>query len=288
MVQMSSMFARPLRAGLLVLAMMPLLCAAPARGQVSEDLARLGAAFQLDALFGLVAQEGLDNAANLRAELLGPAAGDTWDRALAAIYDPVRLSALFMEALEPELAGQPHVIAAALAFAESPAGRQLTQLELDARAAMLDDDIDQAARDRLASARAADAETLEFVRARIAVHDLLEMNVSIGLNSAMAYVAGFEKTAPEDLRRGQSGIIGDPWAQEAAIRLEAQEWLEAYFLLAYAPLSDEHRAEAMAHFAAPEGMALNAALFIAFDRLFSGISMLLGAEVGRVLSARDI
>ncbi len=283
MVTFGGACAHGLRLGAVLLALV-----GSARADVGPGMATLSEAYMLDELFAIIAEEGRDNAATIHSEVLDHAAGDAWDRAVRRLYDPARLHTVFLGELTQELATQPQVIDAALAFADAPAGRQLIQLEIEVRAAMLDDDIDAAARDRLAMARDEDADTLGFVRERIAVHDLVEMNVSLGLNSALAYFTGFNDTAPGSMRLDAGRIMGDVWQQEPAIRAEVGEWLEAYFLLAYSPLSEDARAEAMVHFEASEGAAFNTAMFNAFDRVFAQVSAALGAEVGRVLAMRDI
>ncbi|MCC5983943.1 MAG: hypothetical protein JJU42_06225 [Rhodobacteraceae bacterium] len=252
------------------------------------DPVELSDAYQLEALFEIVAQEGRDDAADIGAEVAGPEGRAGWERTMARLYDPARLLEVFLSELEQEFPRQPEAFDAAIAFARTTPGAQMVQLEIDARAAMLDADIEQMARERLGEARAADARTLAFVDARIEANDLIEGNVSLGLNSALAYFVGFAQTAPDALQPEAGRMMADVWQQEGAIRAEITDWLRAYFLLAYAPLDDDARAAVLDHAASPEGVAFNTAMFNAFDRLFSGLSRALGAEVGRALAASDL
>lgn len=259
-----------------------------AAAEPAFEPAELSDAYQLEALFEIVAQEGREDAADIGAEVTGSDGSSGWERAMARLYDPARLLENFLSELEQEFPRQPEAFDAAIAFARSTPGAQMVQLEVDARAAMLDPDIEQMARERLGEAREADAGTLAFVDARIEANDLIEGNVSLGLNSALAYFVGFAQTAPGALQPEAGRIMADVWQQEGAIRAEITDWLRAYFLLAYAPLDDEARAAVLDHAASPEGVAFNTAMFNAFDRLYSGLSRALGAEVGRALAASDL
>ena len=262
--------------------------AAGAAAQSAFDPVRLSDAYRLEVLFGIVAQEGRADAAGIVEDVIGQDPGGEWDRAMARLYDPGRLLEVFLTELDRELPGQPEVFDAAIAFALSAPGAQMVQLEIDARAAMLDPDIETMARERLAEARPEDAATLDFVDARIAANDLIEGNVSLGLNSTLAYYIGLARSAPGPMRPDAAGMLADVWQQEDAIRAEITDWLRAFFLMAYAPLDDAARAAVLDHAASPEGIGFNSAMFNAFDRMFTGLSQALGTEVGRALAISDL
>lgn len=272
----------------LALAVAAALTPPQASAEPAFDQVALTEAYQLEALFEIVAQEGRDDAADIGADVIGDDASAAWERAMARLYDPERLLEVFLSELDREATRQANAFDAAIAFARSAPGAQMVQLEVDARAAMLDPDIEQMARDRLAEARSEDEPTLEFVDARIDANDLIESNVSLGLNSALSYFVGFAQTAPDALQPQADRMMSDVWQTEGAIRAEITDWLRAYFLLAYAPLDADARDAVLEHAASPEGVAFNTAMFNAFDRLFSGLSQALGAEVGRALASSDL
>ena len=73
------------------------------------------------------------------------------------------------------------------------------------------------------------------------------------------------------------------WFQQPAAGLR---W--PYLALAYQPLSDEEMQAYQVFSEAPEGRALNAALFAAFDASFVRISGELGRAVALMVQGQDI
>jgi hypothetical protein len=78
------------------------------------------------------------------------------------------------------------------------------------------------------------------------------------------------------------------WAQEPSIRLDVEDWSESYFLLAYAPLTEEELQTYIDYVSTPLGQAFNRALFQAFDTVFSDISKSVGRALGRRLNAEEL
>ena len=116
------------------------------------------------------------------------------------------------------------------------------------------------------------------MRDRIAVNDLIELNVSLGLNTSLAYYTGMVDAG---WRAGMGGadLLTLVWAQEQAIRDDVTDWAESYFLLAYQPLNAEEMQAYIDHAASPDGDAFNRAMFRAFDAVFGDISHRLGAAM---------
>lgn len=272
----------------LLIAAMVLLVPAVARAQPAPGVAALAQAFLLDELFDIMAQEGRDYATAIRDEQLDGQAGRGWQMAVERIYDPQRMRAAFIERFDAELADNAATITDALAFATSPIGARVLRLEIDARAAMLDRDIDAAAREALEEARGRQTPQFALVAERIAVNDLVEANVSLGLNTSIAYYEGFLATAPDAFQIPQSDLLPEVWAQEREIRHESDIWLHSYFLLAYAPLAEQELRDYIAFSASPAGESLNNALFVAFESVFVDISYQLGRAVGQALSGLDL
>ena len=68
----------------------------------------------------------------------------------------------------------------------------------------------------------------------------------------------------------------------------AGDWVYSFTSLAYRPLSDEEFGTYVDFAATPEGQALNATLFTAFNDLFTEISHDLGVSAARFMSGEDI
>ena len=252
----------------------------------------LSDAFLLPELFDIMAEEG-------RASMLADGATPLQGSALrafqddvAAIYTADRMLAAFLTEMEKELSSRPDVRADALDFAATDAGKQILQLEIAARQALLEDEIDEMARMTLLEAReaardAAMAARLDLVRQRIDANDLIELNVSLGLNTSFAYYRGM---MAENAVQGLSAdmLLQLVWAQEPAIRADIEDWIESYFLMAYQPLSTDEMEAFVAYVATPLAQDFNRAMFRAFDTVFSEISLQVGHALGRRLSIEEL
>jgi len=241
----------------------------------------LSAAYFLPELFDIMAQEGRVAALEDPAVPQDAAGRAGWENAINRIYNADRMHDDFVSALDAALT--PDIRADALRFAQGDLGRRVLQLEVSARRALLSEEIDATARLALDAARnatagSARADALARARERIAVNDLIELNVSLGLNTSLAYYNGMVDAG---WMSGMAGVdlLTLVWAQEQAIRDDVTDWAESYFLLAYQPLSTEEMQTYIDYAASPKGDAFNRAMFRAFDAVFVDISRRVGAAM---------
>lgn len=243
----------------------------------------LSDSYLLPDLFDIMAEEGRE------ATLSDPSVPETatgrasWERSIGVIYNSERMHDEFVSALNAQLDDDTR--REALTFAKSDLGRRVLQLEVSARRALLAKEIDEAARMALEEAREASpdspaARALGRVQERIAVNDLIELNVSLGLNTSLAYYNGM---AEAGWMAGLAGadLLSLVWAQEGAIRRDVTDWAESYFLLAYQPLTEGEMDRYIAHAASPAGNAFNRAMFLAFDEVFVDISRRVGVAMAQ-------
>jgi signal transduction histidine kinase len=279
--------SQPTRA--LCLSLILAMLAAFPRGAGASDLGRL---YLLEPLFQIMAAEGLASAGEDAAVPIDPMEQALWRAELARIYEASRMQALFEETVAAKLAQQSQVEQDALDFARSELGARVLQLEVTAREALLDDAVDEMARLALSEARDASPESpvgqrLALVRERIAVNDLIELNVSLGMNTTLAYYQGMLAEAPDPSFEAQE-LLSLVWSQEEDIRADIEDWIESYFLMAYQPLSDDEFRSYIDYCASPLGDAFNRVLFAGFDAVFVGISRDVGRALGRVLGAESL
>ena len=264
-----------------------LLLAAPLRPAQAGDLSR---AFLLPELFEIMAEEGRRSAvADGEIPLQGRALAE-FKRDVAAIYDAETMRAAFEASLMAELASQPDVLADALDFAATELGGRILRLEISARAALLEDEIEEISRITLEEARDADgprAARLDMVRARIDANDLVDLNVSLGLNTSLAYYRGMLSAQATQLL-GADDLLSLVWSQEELLRADIEDWIESYFLLAYQPLSDEDLRTYTEYLSTPFAQAFNLAMFTAFDQVFSDLSVELGRVMGQGMVAEEL
>ncbi len=247
---------------------------------------RLADALGLPDLVSIMHEEGTVYGAGLREELFPGTSRARWEAEVDAIYDAGRMDAVVRGALARDLDAPD--VAAAVAFFESPLGQRVVKLELSARRALLDEDVEAASRTALEARRADEDPLLDRLETFITVNDLIESNVVGALNSNIAFYTGLAEGGafPDGLT--ESDILEDVWRQEPEIREETVTWLYSYLGMAYDPLSPEDLDAYTAFSASPEGRRLNRALFTGFDELFNAISLALGQAAGQYIGGQDL
>ncbi|MDK3018235.1 DUF2059 domain-containing protein [Pseudodonghicola flavimaris] len=253
------------------------LAMAPARG-MAADLAQL---LRLPDLAEALRQEGLQDGAALDREMLEGQGGSYWASELDRIYDAGRIQAAMRAALQDGLT--PAEIAATEGFFGSDLGQRVLGLEISARVAMRDPDVETAARDRLATLRRAGDPRLAAVGRYIAAMDLIDRNVASALNSNFAFMRGLSRGGA--IEAGDAILLDQVRAQEAETRDQVDSWLTAYLLLSYTPLSDAELTRYTDFVESPAGQAVNKALFSGFARLYEEISYTLGLRLAGALAS---
>ncbi|MBB93863.1 MAG: hypothetical protein CML68_04560 [Rhodobacteraceae bacterium] len=261
----------------LVLALWPGLGAA---GPVDD----LTGALRLPELAMLMRAEGVEDANALVAD---PATGRVpqGDMArLETIFDPEQIQQELRLALAEGLS--PEDIAASVDFFDSPAGQALVELELVARSAMVDEDIEEIVRAEWAARRDEDSTQVRLIRRFAQVNDLVERNVTATLTARYHYLRGLAEGAGNPYDDAQ--ILSRVWSDEPAIREDTEGWLMGYLLLAYGPADPGHLQAYVDFSRTPAGQAVNVALFEGFDVTYGRISYGLGLVTGRATLAQDL
>ena len=101
-------------------------------------------ALGLSDVITVMRQEGLAQGAGMSRQLLPLSAASYWQRSLEMIYNADRMEKTVTRRFFTELGDVD--MAPVLAFLTCPTGQELVALELSAREAMMDGDIEQAAR----------------------------------------------------------------------------------------------------------------------------------------------
>lgn len=280
----------------LVLMLVPLAPLAPlalhaevvtVRAAVVADFTR---ALRIDEMLEVIRAEGLANGDDLAAEMFAGAAGADWSAAVAQVYDAARMRQRF----DQSLADLPDQDAAALAdslvFYTSDLGQKIIGLELEARRAMLDPAVEEAAqaRWREMGQGAGDQLRLDLLDRFVTVNDLIEMNVAGALNANLAYYRALSGAGAFGDAMPEAQMLSEVWAQEADLRKETVDWLFPYLNLAYGSLTPEEMQAYVAFSDTAAGRKANAVIFAAFDAVFVAASTELGRAVGLRLNGQDI
>jgi hypothetical protein len=260
----------------------------PAAAETAATPATLAETLRMPELIEVLREEGLAYAETLDDDLFPGRGGADWLAQAQLVYDAPAMLQRFNDTMAAELADQPQAVAAAQAFFTSPLGARVLTLEIEARRALLDKTVEDAARARVDEMRAEDSPRLAALDAFVTANDLIEANVQGALNANLAFYRGMVEAGGLGEAVDEGQMLADVWAQEEEVREETRIWLMAYVAMAYDPLSDAELQSYIDFSATPAGQRLNAALFAAFDAVFVQVSRDLGRAAGLQMMGQDI
>lgn len=271
---------------MLALSMAMLVAAAPpllaGRAEAVLELLRL------DEILEVMRAEGLEHGEEIGDILLGPHDRVAWTRLVERIYAPDRMRAAMVAGVERGLPADGATLAAAEAFFASDLGRRVVELEVTARQAMLDDAVEEVAREAWDEMDAEGGPRVAALRRFVEVGNLVEQNVAGGMNSTFAFYMGLRDSGAGFPGMDEADLLDDVRGQEPSIREEIDGWLHAYLAMAFGPLSDAELEAYTAFFASPEGRTLNGALFLGFNTMFESLSRQLGQAAGGLMQGEDL
>lgn len=257
--------------------------------QAEEDrAAALARMLLLPELLEVMQAEGAEYGETLAKEFLGGEGGQAWRDEVAAIYAPERLLPLFQAEFSGDLQATGADTAPLVDFFASPLGQRIVALELSARRALLDDDIEDATRQRVEEMRLRDDPRLGLLNDYADANHLVDLNVASALNANMAFFKGLAASGVFADGMSEEEMLAQVWSQEDEVRAETEGWLLTFGAVAYAPLTDGELAAYTQFSMTPEGVALNRALFAGFDAIFLKVSNDLGRAVGRRTAGTDL
>lgn len=270
------------RKTLLSLGLCATLTAAPALA--ADDVDALAEALRFGEVVEIMRGEGLDYAETLSADMLPGGSTDAWEAAIETIYDTDRMEATVRASFSAGMSGTD--LAPLLAFFREGPGAEFVRLENSARAAMSDEGVEEAAREAARAARADPDDRFELIDEFVRINDLVESNVEGAMNASYQFYMGLADGG--QLEMSEDEILRDVWSQEEEMRADTGEWVYAFLLMAYRPMSDEALEAYIALSGTPEGRALNTALFDAFDKMYGEISYALGLAVARNMGTQEL
>lgn len=253
---------------------------------VSADPQKIGQMLQLEALFGVLQQEGVTYGADLFEEIMATEADADWRAEVAAIHAPDRLLPEFERAFSSALTGADQQ--AILDWLASPLGQRVTTLELETRRDLLDPEATERATARLGVADVAGDPRLAAVRRVIAATDLVDENVVGGMNSDLALYRALSAGGAFPYELAEADMLGDIAGQEPAIRADVTSWIESYLFAAYQPLTVAEIDSLAVFGRSGPGQSLFRAEFEAFDKVFAATSGALGAALAQRMTEAEL
>ncbi|MFC3167655.1 hypothetical protein [Paracoccus fontiphilus] len=262
---------------------------APSPRQQVQAAETVWEVMQLDLLAPILRDEAVAEGAEMAATMFPRGGTGLWLSKVAALHHPARIKALFLGGLAQAVPGaDPRKVQAGLDFYRTAFGRRLLALEASARVAMLDEDVDAAARDAFVQAVRQKSPRAAQIARLIEVADLVEPNVEGGLNAAIAFSTGFQEGGGFPMPLSEQQIIEDAWSQEPQMRADAEDWIGAYLFLAYSSLTDAELDAYIVFAGSDEGRALSRLMFAGFDAVLGRTSRDMGLAAATELRGRQL
>jgi hypothetical protein len=254
---------------------------------------QLGDALMMDQTLAIMQREAQKNAVDIAPDLFGGTVPSEWTATISTLFDPARSRAEFDAGMGRAISvPAAQELTKAAAYFAAPFGRQILKQELDARAALLDADIEAAALQSWvqmqSSPMPASAQRAALIREVVAAGDLIESNVTAALNGNLAFYQGLAEAGGFAAEMTPDDMLAEVRAQEAQLRADTEDWLYPFLALAYAPLSDAQLLGYIDFMKSPEGAALSRVLVMAFDGLSALQSRGMGLAAGRLMTGQDI
>ncbi|MCZ0961148.1 hypothetical protein [Paracoccus benzoatiresistens] len=244
---------------------------------------------QLESLTPILQAEALAEGEEMAATMFPRGGTGRWLDQVRAIHDPARVRALFLAGMAGAMPGaDPAEVRGGLDFYRGSFGQRMLALESSAREAMLDSDVEAAARDAYARAEGQGEKRAAQIARLVEAADLIEPNVAGGLNASIAFSRGFEAGGGFPMPMGDDQIIRDAWAQEPQIRSDTRDWIGAYLFLAYSSLTDAELETYIAYAGSAEGQALSRLMFAGFDAVFTQTSHDMGLAAAAEIRGRQL
>ncbi|MGR3802322.1 hypothetical protein [Marinibacterium profundimaris] len=268
---------------LLALALTFLVALAP-RVAADGPAQALTDALRLEELAGLIRAEGLADAGTFVPP--GPS-GKTSDDTLArieALFNPAMIRAEMQAALAAGMERDAQI--RAMNFFDAPRGKSLVRMELDARAAISDPDVEAIARSDWAMRQDDSDQTIQLLKRFAEVNSLVERNTASTMTARYHFLCGLAVGAggiPDE-----DAILSQVWSRQDMIRADTENWLMGYLMMAYAPADDADLKAYVAFSETPAGQAMNAALFDGFEAAYARISYGLGLIAGQATLGQEL
>ena len=237
-------------------------------------------AAQIGSLMNVVATEGARHGMTLERSLFAGQGGEAWAREVSAIQAPERLLPFVGASLREELTVTE--LSEVEDFLAGELGRRLVAREVETRRDMLDGRIEEAA--RAASISARDTDRAALIDEIIERLDLVDANVSGGLNANYAFYRGLGDGGAIAERMTERDMLRNVWAQEGQVREATSSWLRGYLTRAYAPFTEDELGLYIDFAESRAGRRYLAAVLSGFGRVFEATSYDLGIAAARFIT----
>ncbi|GFE66929.1 DUF2059 domain-containing protein [Litoreibacter roseus] len=251
-------------------------------GSITE---RYFKALQMEEVFEILQEEGIAGGVEMAEGDPEITSSPAWISRLEAVYSKDAMNQAFRDAMD-EVA-QVELAEDAVAFFETDLGQRIVRIELDARTALGDEAVEEAARETAKQMVREDPIRVTLYDKFINVNNLVDSNVAGALNANLAFYRGLATSPTYAEGMTEGFILSTVWAQEPEIRADMEDWTRNFSTLAYSALTDAELKEYIAISETPSGQKLNTILFTGFDKVFERQSYELGRATAEFRAGED-
>lgn len=250
----------------------------------ADGLDALFTALRMSETLETLRDEGVGDAESILPKTSDGVIADLHLQQVEAAFDLALMERDMRDALEEYL--DPEMTIRAVEFFESDVGQSLISLELSARRAIMDEEIESLAMATWEKRAAENDPHIIAIRKFVRVNDLVNLNAAGTMVARYEYMHGLATGSGTPI--DEDALLADIWDSEDSIVEETESWLTAYLLLAYGsvPTSDIDAYTAFSREAS--GQALNFAIFHGFETSYRRISFELGRISGHAAAAGDL
>lgn len=253
----------------------------PAMATPTDDLID---ALGVPQIIEIMREEGVEYGETMAEDMVPGGATAGWTATVERIYDEDRMLATVREVFAAEFGDtDPEAL---LAFFTSETGQQIVSLELSARDAMRDEEVEDAARAAFLDLEDTGSKSLAIISDFVDTNDLVEANLVGALNANYMFYLGL--VDGDALKMSEGDILSEVWSSEEETRKDTREWVYSFLLMAYGPLEDEVVQNYTELSGTDAGRALNRALFSGFNKMYNDISYALGMAVARQMQVQEL
>lgn len=252
---------------------------------VTPEIESLFVQLGQDQIIDVMREESFDYGDQI-ADMFFGSADAGWQSQLEGIYDRDWMRQIVLSSFAEALSDAD--IGAIEAFFGDELGSRIIALEVAAREAMLDESVLEAAKASAAEAVDLQDAKMTLIQTFIDSNDLIEMNVVGGMNGNYAFFMGLLDGGGLEGKTSPDMILSDVSAQEDEIRLSTTEWINGFLYLAYGPLSKADLESYISFSETEAGRAINRAIFVAYDDLFTELNYAVGKAAGLRMGQSDL
>ena len=259
--------------------------AAPAVAQQSQT-DELFELLMLPDIIEIMREEGVSYGDTIGQDLFAGPPTAEWAATVERIYDYDVMEGMVRTDFETALEGEN--LTPILEFFGSDQGQMIIGLEVSARRTLLDDAVEEAAKDAAVIALADEEPRMMRVVEFVEANNLIETNVEGALNSNLAFYMGLLDGGAFAGALSEEQVLIDVWSQETEIRDSTTEWINSFLYMAYQPLEDDDLQAYITFSETEAGRVINRTMFDSFDRLFNGISRSLGRAAANEMTMQEL